>query len=150
MTAGDGTARALGSRLRGPHLTAVSWYEQSPRMSLEMIDLAGIEPQEAVLDVGGGASPFAGALLARGFADVTVLDLSEVAVRASRAELGPAAARVAWIRADILDWTPERTYGLWHDRADRIVRVRVDDWPADEAPDFEVPTNELHAAPTPA
>ena len=98
-------------------LTAVSWYEQSPRMSLEMIDLAGIEPHEAVLDVGGGASPFAGALLARGFADVTVLDLSEVAVRASRAELGPAAARVAWIRADILDWTPERTYGLWHDRA---------------------------------
>ena len=98
-------------------LTAMSWYEQSPRMSLEMIDLAGIEPHEAVLDVGGGASPFAGALLARGFADVTVLDLSEVAVRASRAELGPAAARVAWIRADILDWTPERTYGLWHDRA---------------------------------
>ncbi len=35
-------------------------------------------------------------------------------------------------------------------RGHRIVRVRVDDWPADEAPDFEVPANELHAAPTPA
>lgn len=35
-------------------------------------------------------------------------------------------------------------------RGHRIVRVRVDDWPADEAPDFEVPTSELHAAPTPA
>lgn len=35
-------------------------------------------------------------------------------------------------------------------RGHRIVRVRVDDWPADEAPDFEVPADELHAAPTPA
>jgi SAM-dependent methyltransferase len=100
---------------RGP--AGVSWYEQAPRMSLEMIDLAGVEPYEAVLDVGGGTSLLAGALLARGFAEVTVLDLSEVALGASRAQLGPAAARVEWIRADVLDWTPDRTYGLWHDRA---------------------------------
>jgi SAM-dependent methyltransferase len=100
---------------RGP--AGVSWYEQSPDMSLEMIELAGIGPHEAVLDVGGGASPLAGALLARGFDDVTVLDLSEVALLAARAGLGPAGARVDWIRADVLDWTPGRTYGLWHDRA---------------------------------
>lgn len=31
-----------------------------------------------------------------------------------------------------------------------IVRVRVEGWPADEAPDFEVPADELHAAPMPA
>ena len=35
-------------------------------------------------------------------------------------------------------------------RGHRIVRVRVNDWPEDEAPDFEVPADELHAAPTPA
>ena len=86
-------------------------------MSLEMIGLTGIGPQEAVLDVGGGTSPLAGALLARGFADVTVLDLSEVALQTSRARLGPADARVRWVHADILDWIPDRTYGLWHDRA---------------------------------
>ena len=86
-------------------------------MSLEMIDLAGIGPDEAVLDVGGGASPLADALLARGFDDVAVLDLSEVALLAAGAGLGPDGARVDWIRADVLDWTPGRTYGLWHDRA---------------------------------
>jgi SAM-dependent methyltransferase len=100
---------------RGP--TGVSWYERSPRMSLEMIGLTGAGPQEAVLDVGGGASPLAGALLAGGFADVTVLDLSEVALRASRARLGSIGARVLWLNADVLDWMPDRTYGLWHDRA---------------------------------
>ena len=100
---------------RGP--TGVSWYERSPRMSLKMIGLTGAGPQEAVLDVGGGASPLAGALLAGGFADVTVLDLSEVALRASRARLGSIGARVLWLNADVLDWMPDRTYGLWHDRA---------------------------------
>lgn len=68
---------------RGP--SAVRWNERSPRMSLEMIDLAGIGPHEGVVDVGGGASPLAGALLARGFDDVTVLDLSEVALLAAHA-----------------------------------------------------------------
>ena len=100
---------------RGP--TGVSWYERSPRMSLEMIGLTGAGPKEAVLDVGGGASSLAGALLARGFADVTVLDLSEIALRTARARLGPVGARVRWVHADVLDWIPGRTYGLWHDRA---------------------------------
>lgn len=97
--------------------TDVGWYERSPRMSLDMIGLAGVGPDEAVLDVGGGTSPLAGALLARGFTDVTVLDLSEIALLTSRAALGPAGARVEWVHADVLDWIPDRTYGLWHDRA---------------------------------
>ena len=46
-----------------------------------------------------------------------MLDLSEVALLASRARLGPAGARVHWVHADVLDWIPDRTYGLWHDRA---------------------------------
>jgi SAM-dependent methyltransferase len=95
----------------------VSWYERSPRMSLEMIGLTGVGPQEAVMDVGGGASPLAGALLARGFGDVTVLDLSEVALLTAPARLDPVEARVRWVHADILDWIPDRTYKLWHDRA---------------------------------
>lgn len=100
---------------RGP--ARVSWYERSPRMSLEMIELAGADRDDSVLDVGGGAAPLAGALLERGFADVTVLDVSAVALRAARAALGGAAERVAWLEADVLDWTPLRRYRLWHDRA---------------------------------
>ena len=100
---------------RGP--AGVSWYERSPRISLAMIDLAGTGATEPVLDVGGGASPLPGALLARGLADVTVLDVSEVALRTSRSMLGDSSDRIRWIHADVLEWSPERTYGLWHDRA---------------------------------
>ena len=110
---------------RGP--AGVSWYERSPRMSLEMIGLTGAGPQEAVVDVGGGASPLAGALVARGFGDVTVLDLSEVALLTARARLDPAGAGVRWVHADVLDWTANRTYGLWHDRAVFHFLVDADD-----------------------
>jgi SAM-dependent methyltransferase len=97
--------------------SAVSWFERAPRISLGLIDALGVTPDEAVVDVGGGASPLAGALVRRGFADVTVVDVSEVALRAARRDLGPAAAGVRWIRADVLDWDPGRAFGLWHDRA---------------------------------
>jgi hypothetical protein len=35
-------------------------------------------------------------------------------------------------------------------RGHRIMRVRVDDWPYEETPVFEVPADELYAPPTPA
>ena len=65
------------------------------------------------------------ARFARGFDDVTVLDLSEVALLAARGTR-PGGRRVDWIRADVLDWTPRRTYGLWHDRAFFHFLVEVD------------------------
>jgi SAM-dependent methyltransferase len=86
-------------------------------MSLAMLDLTGAAPAEAVIDVGGGASAFAAALLARGFTRVAVLDISEAALAASRTSLGDDASEVTWIHADITDWSPPIRHGLWHDRA---------------------------------
>ncbi len=68
----------------------------------------------SVLDVGAGESRLADRLVADGYADVTVLDVSAAALGAVRARLG---GRVAYVAADVLDWAPEREYDLWHDRA---------------------------------
>lgn len=87
-------------------------------MSLQMLDAAGVTPADSVIDVGGGASVLAGALLGRGFADVTVLDISATAIGYARRRLGPqAAAGVHWLAADLLTWRPRRYYRVWHDRA---------------------------------
>jgi SAM-dependent methyltransferase len=86
-------------------------------MSLELIGATGADPGTAVVDVGGGASRLAATLLERGWSDLTVLDMSDVALRAARTALGADAERVAWVRTDVLDWSPARSYGLWHDRA---------------------------------
>lgn len=97
--------------------TAVSWFEETPDVSLDLLERIGAGPEDAVLDVGGGASRLVDALLARGFRDVTVLDVSEAALATARRRLGAAAEGVRWIAADATRWTPDRTYAVWHDRA---------------------------------
>jgi hypothetical protein len=94
-----------------------SWYEEQPDMSLRMLDAAGVSAADALIDVGGGASPLAGALLDRGFRDLTVLDISAAGMRHARDRLGPRAGQVHWLTADVLGWHPQRRYQAWHDRA---------------------------------
>lgn len=95
----------------------VSWYQDSPAQSLAMIRAATGGQAASVIDIGGGASRLPDALLAGGYADITVLDVSAVALSQSRARLGADAARISWIVADITAWQPDRTWQVWHDRA---------------------------------
>jgi trans-aconitate methyltransferase len=55
-------------------------------------------------------------LVSAGFVDVSVLDISDTALRIGRARLGETAP-LTWLGADLLLWHPTRRYGLWHDRA---------------------------------
>lgn len=94
----------------------VSWYQKEPSTSLAIIGELGL-PQDAVLlDVGGGASTLVDALLLTGYSDISVLDVSGVALAAARARVGETAV-VTWLNEDLLAWSPPRTYDLWHDRA---------------------------------
>lgn len=97
--------------------TASNWFQQHPHMSLRMLAKAGIRADDSVIDVGGGASPLAGTLLERGFADITVLDVSAAGMTYARSRLGDRADRVEWLVADIREWEPRRRYRVWHDRA---------------------------------
>jgi SAM-dependent methyltransferase len=95
----------------------VSWFEESPAISLDFIKATGVGPDASIIDVGGGASSLVDALLAGGFRALTILDLSEKALAASKERLGSRADYVTWIIADITDWQPAKEYDLWHDRA---------------------------------
>lgn len=97
--------------------TTRSWFQPQPGMSLRMLDAAGTSPADSVIDVGGGASALVWALLAGGFRDVTVLDVSAAGIRAARQRLGGQADHVQWLIADLLTWQPYRQYQVWHDRA---------------------------------
>lgn len=90
--------------------TTRSWFEQQPDMSLRMLGSAGISAADAVIDVGGGASPLAQTLLNRGFDDITVLDFSVAGMQYAQRRLGPRAEQVRWLTADVLTWQPERWY----------------------------------------
>jgi 2-polyprenyl-3-methyl-5-hydroxy-6-metoxy-1,4-benzoquinol methylase len=95
----------------------VSWYQEDPAPSLDLIELARPAPESAIVDIGGGASRLVDSLLARGFRRVTVLDLSEAALETARARLGERAAGVEWVAADVTKWTPAHAFDIWHDRA---------------------------------
>jgi SAM-dependent methyltransferase len=95
----------------------VSWFQEKPAASLELIRLVGAIQNSAIIDIGGGASRLAGGLVSQGFEDVTVLDLSAAALASARSRMGDNANRVTWIAADVTTWEPSRTYDVWHDRA---------------------------------
>ena len=95
----------------------VSWFQENPAPSLELIELAKPTRRAAIVDIGGGASRLVDQLLARGFENVTVLDLSEAALETARARLGDKAAEVQWVAADVTRWNPSQSFDVWHDRA---------------------------------
>jgi SAM-dependent methyltransferase len=96
----------------------VSWYRAHLDTSLDLIRQAAPDPASAIIDVGGGEATLVDDLLARGYADVTVLDISEAALEATRARLGDAATRVKWLSGDVTTVAlPEARYDVWHDRA---------------------------------
>jgi len=97
--------------------TEVSWYQEVPEKSLELVAGTGVSTHDAIIDIGGGASTLVDHLLEEGYVDVTVLDLAESAFGHSRQRLGESAGTVNWILSDITHFEPQRTYRLWHDRA---------------------------------
>lgn len=97
--------------------TQVSWYSADPACSLDLIDTGGADPEQPAIDIGAGASRLADALLARGFADLTALDVSDDGLAHTRTRLGADAGRLRCVVCDVLDWVPDRRFGLWHDRA---------------------------------
>jgi len=97
--------------------TEVSWYQERPDLSLRLINIAGITSQDSILDVGGGTSVLVDYLLAAGFAQLTVLDLSAAALQQTKTLLGDKASQVQWIEADVTCFQPPQRYKFWHDRA---------------------------------
>lgn len=97
--------------------TEVSWYQPAPVRSLNLIKSATQSRAASIIDIGGGTSRLVDGLLADGFSDLTVLDISEIAIGHSIDRLAERAGKVSWIVADMTEWQPERIWDIWHDRA---------------------------------
>lgn len=96
----------------------VSWYAPHLDTSLKLIDHAAPSRQAAIIDVGGGESTLVDDLVAQGYRDVSVLDISPTAIDVARRRLGEAGRAVNWYCTDITAATlPESYFDVWHDRA---------------------------------
>ena len=98
-------------------LNEVSWYQPTPDTSLKFFDQFNIPKEAKIIDVGGGDSLLVDHLLARGYTDITVLDISESALERAKSRLGEQSSLVKWIIADAASFVPAEQYDFWHDRA---------------------------------
>jgi 2-polyprenyl-3-methyl-5-hydroxy-6-metoxy-1,4-benzoquinol methylase len=96
----------------------VSWYRPHLETSLNLIDRVAPARSASIIDVGGGESTLVDDLLGRGYGNVTVLDLSPIAIEVTKKRLGEAAQGVRWLAANVteVDLAPQ-AYDVWHDRA---------------------------------
>jgi hypothetical protein len=95
----------------------VSWTQEKPELSLTFINDLGLDKTASIIDIGGGDSKLVDFLLAEGFTDVSVLDISGKAIERAKKRLGKLADKVTWIESDINEFIPSKKYAIWHDRA---------------------------------
>jgi trans-aconitate methyltransferase len=98
-----------------PH--EVSWTEEKPTTSLDFIHSFDMPKTAKIIDIGGGDSHLVDFLLDEGFENITVLDISENALKKAQKRLGDKAKNVHWIVSDITKFKPKMQYDVWHDRA---------------------------------
>lgn len=111
----------------------LGWYEPHLGTSVDWITGLHLASDAPIIDIGGGACTLVDDLIAAGYRDISVLDISGQALSCAQARLGATAQSVTWIQGDVtsIDLPPQR-YELWHDRAafhfltdrDRQIRYR--------------------------
>lgn len=98
-------------------LNEVSWYEPTPKTSLDFIKQYNLLTTAKIIDIGGGDSLLVDHLLDMGYEAISVLDISEAAIERAKKRLGNRAQNVKWIVADAAHFEPTEQYDFWHDRA---------------------------------
>ena len=95
----------------------VSWFQEHPVKSLELIRELNLEKDAPILDIGGGDSRLVDYLLAEGYSDITVLDISEVSLQKLKVRLGNVGSKVKYLVSDVTTFKTARSFALLHDRA---------------------------------
>src|SRR5579863_2004622 len=93
----------------------LSWHRAHLETSLALIERAAPEHTASIIDVGGGESTLVDDLVAQGYENVTVLDISKTAMEIARLRLGERAGNTRWLAADITTADlPRHAYDVWH------------------------------------
>jgi 2-polyprenyl-3-methyl-5-hydroxy-6-metoxy-1,4-benzoquinol methylase len=96
----------------------VSWFRPHLETSRALIERVADDLSASIIDVGGGESTLVDDLIAGGYHNVTVMDLSSTAIEYTKKRLGAAAQQVTWLVSDITQVDlPAHSFDVWHDRA---------------------------------
>jgi EEF1A lysine methyltransferase 2 len=98
----------------------LGWHEPNLEPSMGLIRSLNLSRYAEIINVGAGASTLIEQLLEDGFQNITVNDISSVALDVLREQLGKEECNVEWVQDDLtlpiaLKQLP--MLDLWHDRA---------------------------------
>lgn len=97
---------------------SVSWYRTHLEKSIELIERVAADHSASIIDVGGGESTLVDDLLVGGYENISVLDISQIAIDVTKRRLGERAGRVKWLVSDVTQaQLPNQFHDVWHDRA---------------------------------
>lgn len=97
--------------------TDVSWFQEYPKTAIDYLDRLNLPKTANIIDIGGGDSNFADALLEKGYQNIWVLDISAAALEKAKNRLGERANIVHWIVSDITEFQTDIKFDFWYDRA---------------------------------
>ena len=98
----------------------MSWYEENPAPSLQLIEKCELDKKAAILNVGAGATTLVDELLKLNYQKVIANDLSSEALEKLKERLGNQGNEVQWIVDDLTnpkELQKLENIDLWHDRA---------------------------------
>jgi len=95
----------------------VSWYQDVPETSLRLINELQLSLESSIIAIGGGNSNFTIELQKIGYKNLSVLDISGLALMRTKKKMGDASKAVHWMESDVLDLIELNQYDVIHDRA---------------------------------
>ncbi|MFN3941789.1 MAG: class I SAM-dependent methyltransferase [Flavobacterium sp.] len=95
----------------------VSWYQPKPETSLNFFTENNIPKIGSIIEVGGGDSFLMDFLIEMGYQNLHLLDISANALQRIQHRLGEKSKKVTFIESNIIDFQPNQTFDVWHDRA---------------------------------
>ncbi len=98
---------------------AVSWYQEIPLISLEQILSLKLPTTTEIVDIGGGRSKLAENLFLHGYKNITVLDISSIAIEKLNLSFKKNIPdhKIETINSNVIETKFPKHYDIWHDRA---------------------------------
>lgn len=98
-------------------IDAVSWYQEAPTTSLNIIKALKLNLSASIIDIGAGKSFLADNLLNLGYNDITALDISGNALDEVAKRVAKENHKIKCIESNVTDLSSDQKYDVWHDRA---------------------------------
>jgi len=96
-------------------IDGVSWYQETPSESIELIKKFSNTNSDMIIDIGCGKGFLADNLLKLNYENITLVDISKNALKEVKERVNNKSLN--FIETDVLNLKSEKTFDIWHDRA---------------------------------